>query len=341
MTRRGRWMALSSAMVVLIGGTAAFLVISGNAPALIRNVISDVVQHDPPACPLTGQPAPGGTVPARPALAIKVENLPAARPQAGLKQADIIYEEPVEAGITRFIAVFQCHESDRVGPVRSGRITDIGVLSQFGKPVFGFAGGANVVLKAIDASPIVDENVTVAPKAYMRDPSRLAPHNLYTSTGALRTAAKSKEGAPQPVFTYDRAVPGGARRTKTVHIPFSGYSDVYWHWQGGRWLRSHGTVPHTLENGDQVSAKNVVIQVVKTKQGQVSDVNGVVSPEVIPTGRGKAYVCRNGRVVQGTWSRPKVSDVTRFETRGGDQIPLSPGNTWVELVPTGIAVQTS
>jgi hypothetical protein len=334
-------MVIASTLVVLLGGTTAFLYVSGSAPALIRRAIDRVVHRDPPTCPLTGQAAPGGTVPDRPALAIKVENLPAARPQAGLKEADIVYEEPVEAGITRFVAVFQCRESGRVGPVRSGRITDIGILSQFGQPLFGFAGGANLVVKAIDASPVVDENVNVAPNAYERDPSRLPPHNLYTSTAGIRTAAKSKEPAPDAVFSYDRSVPDGARRAKTVHIPFSSYSDVFWRWQGGRWLRSHGTVPHTLENGDQVSAKNVVVQIVKTKQGQVSDVNGVVSPEVIPTGSGKAYVCRNGRVVQGTWSRQKVSDVTEFTTRGGDQIPLSPGNTWVELVPTDIAVQTS
>jgi hypothetical protein len=340
MKRRTRWVAVASTVVVVLGGTTVFLYASGNAPAVIRSVIDPLVHHDPPACPLTGEPAPGGKVPERPALAIKVENLPAARPQAGLDQADIVYEEPVEAGITRFIAVFQCHESHRVGPVRSGRITDIGVLAQYGKPIFGYAGGANLVVKAIESSPIVDESMPNAPKAYERDPNRLPPHNLYTSTEALRSAAKSKESAPDPVFTYDHSLPDGAKRAKTLHIPFSGYSDVYWKWQGGKWLRSHGTVPHTLENGDQVSAKNVVIQVVKTKQGPVSDVNGVVSPEVIPTGSGKATVCRNGHCIQGTWKRPKVSDLTVFEDRSGDQIPLQPGNTWVELVPAGIAVTT-
>jgi hypothetical protein len=270
-----------------------------------------------------------------------VENLPDARPQAGLKQADIVYEEPVEAGITRFIAVYQCRENDHVGPVRSGRITDIGVLTQFGRPLFGFAGGANLVVKAIDDSPVVDLNVEVAPQAYERDSSRLPPHNLYTGTGSLRSEVKASDGPPEPVFSYEREAPDGAKRAKELHVPFSAYSDVIWRWQGGRWLRWHGTVAHELETGDQVSAENVVIQMVKTKQGQVSDVNGVVSPEVVATGSGKALVCRNGRVIQATWSRPKISDVTRFEDRGGDEIPLSPGNTWVELVPTGIAVQTS
>jgi hypothetical protein len=340
MSRRTRWMTVTSGLVVVLVGASIALYASGNAPAVIRNVIAPIVHGDPPACPLTGAPAPGGGIPQRPALAIKVENLPAARPQAGLDQADIVYEEPVEAGITRFIAIYQCHESKRVGPVRSARVTDVGVLAQYGKPIFGYAGGANYVVKKVDAAPIVDVSMPDAPKAYVRDPNRLAPHNLYTSTLALRAAAKSKEGAPKPVFSYDRSLPDGAKRAKTLHIPFSGYSDVYWRWQRGHWLRWHGTVPHKLEDGHQVSAENVVIQVVKTKQGPVSDVNGVVSPEVVSTGSGKAWVCRNAHCIEGTWSRPKLSDVTAFKDRSGNEIPLSPGNTWVELVPTGIAVTT-
>ena len=68
-------------------------------------------------CPLTGQPVPGGgPVPQRPALAVKVDNYPAARPQSGLDKADVIYEEPVEGGITRYAAVFQCQEATLVGP---------------------------------------------------------------------------------------------------------------------------------------------------------------------------------------------------------------------------------
>ncbi|HWD72135.1 MAG TPA: DUF3048 domain-containing protein, partial [Actinomycetota bacterium] len=94
----------------------------------------------PPVCPLTGQPAPGGTVPNRPALAIKVENSPESRPPTGLDAADIVYEEAVEGGITRFLVVYQCQDAARVEPVRSARLEDIDILSQFGKPLFGDAG---------------------------------------------------------------------------------------------------------------------------------------------------------------------------------------------------------
>ena len=62
-------------------------------------------------CPLTGTPAPGNVVPQRPAVGVKIDNYSAARPQSGIDAADIVFEEPVEGGITRFNAVFQCQNS--------------------------------------------------------------------------------------------------------------------------------------------------------------------------------------------------------------------------------------
>src|SRR5205085_6609370 len=108
----------------------------------------------PAACPLSGKKPKGGHVPDRPALAVKVENVPAARPQTGLSWADIVYEEPVEAGITRFIAVYQCQDASRIEPVRSGRLTDPLILVQFGHPVFGYAGAVPAVVKAVRTAGI-------------------------------------------------------------------------------------------------------------------------------------------------------------------------------------------
>src|SRR5580704_18895149 len=108
----------------------------------------------PPACPLTGAPAPNGTVPQRPAMAVKIDNYPAGRPQSGLDKADIVYEEPVEGGITRFAAVFQCQDAGLIGPARSARNIDIGILGQLGNPLLAHVGGINPVLANINASPI-------------------------------------------------------------------------------------------------------------------------------------------------------------------------------------------
>jgi hypothetical protein len=345
LTRRGKVAAAAATVAILaVAAVGYFAVFPNRAPAFVQGAMSRVGLAEPPpppSCPLTSQPAPHGRVPDRPALAIKVENLPEARPQAGLDRADVVYEEPVEGGITRFIVVYQCHDAGRVGPVRSGRTTDPKVLVQFGRPVMGYAGGQAPVVRAIDRAGVIDMNYNIAISAYIRDDSRAAPHNLYTSTRALWKAAKAKEGAPVPVFAYDPELAGPSRKARTVHLPFSSYSDVFWKWSRTQaaWLRSHGTVPHLLEDGSQVQAANVVVMQVQVRSGPIVDAAGNHSPEVQLTGSGKAYVFRDGRMIVGRWDRPTLKDVTTFVTKAGAEIALAPGVTWVELLPDTLQVQ--
>jgi hypothetical protein len=346
LTRRGKVAAGASTVAVLaLAAVGYFVIFPNRAPAFVQDAMSRVGLAEPPPppqCPLTGEPAPHGQVPDRPALAIKVENLPDARPQAGLDRADVVYEEPVEGGITRFIVVYQCHSAGRVGPVRSGRTTDPKVLVQFGHPVMGYAGGQAPVVRAIDRAGVIDMNYDIAVSAYSRDDSRAAPHNLYTSARQLWKAAKSRDGAPAPVFSYDPEVAGPSRKARTVHLAFSSYSDVFWAWSRTQsaWLRSHGTVPHVLEDGTQVRAANVVVMQVEVSSGPIVDAAGNHSPEVELTGSGRAYVFRDGRMVIGRWERETLKDVTTFATKAGGQIALAPGVTWVELLPSTISVET-
>jgi len=333
MTRRGRLSSIVG-IVVIVGAVAVgALALGGKGPG---GLVDRFVHKNPPRCPLTGQIAPGGAVPNRPALAVKVENLPESRPQTGLNDADIVFEEPVEAGITRFIAVYQCSSASRIEPVRSARMEDADVVRQFGHALFAHAGGVPKVTDRLHAAHLVDLNFIKYASDFLRDPSRLAPHNLYTSTSGLWKHAPKKDGPPPVLFTYNRDKPTTARRVAWVHLPFSDYSDVYWRWsqKSAVWLRYHGTVPHTLSDGSQVRAKNVVVQVVKVTLSQITDVNGVNSPFAHVVGHGKAYVFRNGRMIVGRWSRSGLNETTTFTDRQGTVIPLMPGNTWVELYPS-------
>jgi hypothetical protein len=345
LTRRGKLAAAIGTVTVLaVLAVGFFVVFPDEAPAFIRTTMSKVglAEAAPPTCPLTGRAAPHDVVPDRPALAIKVENAPEARPQTGLNDADIVFEEPVEGGYTRFIAVYQCAESPRVGPVRSGRMTDPDVLVQFGRPALGYAGGVKAVKDSIAKAGLIDVNYIVASRAYTRDDARVAPHNLYTSTRALYKAARSHEGAPDPIFTYDPELTTRAKRVGTVHLPFSSVSDVYWAWNRKRsaWLRSHRTTPHETTDAGQVSATNVVILQVTVRPGHILDAAGNPSPVVTLTGSGRAYVLRDGRMIAGTWERKTLSDVTEVRAKDGSAIALAPGRTWVELLPSDIAVQT-
>ena len=310
----------------------------------------------PPACPLTGAPAPGGSIPQRPAFAVKMPNDPTGRPQTGLDKTDIVYEEPVEGGITRLIAIYQCADADRIEPVRSARFVDIDVLQQFGHPIFGHAGGIGPVLDAIKkATFIIDAEYSGTPYQgdYHRDSSRPAPQNLYTSTKEIYTTAGSSAGGPpsppSPVFTYltstatagvsstvSSTVSGGAPGA-TVHVPFSGPAyDVYWRWNAatGVYLRSYGTAPANLSSGAQISATNIVVEQVSVTPSQyVEDETGTKENLIGTVGTGTAIVCRQGACVQGTWNRPTLADMTRYLDPAGNQIPLAQGNTWVELEP--------
>lgn len=332
---------------IAAGAVAYFALFPQQAPAFVRSAMATVGIADPtpppppPAtCPLTGEEAPGGVVPGRPALAIKVENLPDARPQAGLQSADIVYEEPVEGGITRFIAVFQCAEVDRVGPVRSARAADPEVLSQFGVPVLAYSGAAPNVVRIVEDSDLVPLDETAGGDAFTRDPARASPHNLYVDTASLYRRAKAGRQAPAPVFRYAEGIDGRSRKVSAVHLPFSStYADVWWSWsrKRGVWLRSHGPEPHMAEEGDQVSATNVVVQVIDVTMPP----DGGLTPRLELTGSGRAYVFRDGRLIVGRWERDSLHGLTRFVARDGNEIVLAPGRTWVELFPSDLAVETS
>ena len=349
LSRRGRVLSALIVAVVLVGGGVVGLVAFGssNKPPLANGSNgspsnSPTTPATPPICPLSGLRA-SPAVPSRPALAVKVENLPIARPQTGLSWADIVYEEPVEAGITRFIAIYQCNDASRIEPVRSGRLTDPDILVQFGHPVFAYAGGVPEVVAKVALRGIIDVNFNRAINAYHRDPNRPQPHNVYTSTRELYAAAHTRQGPPPPMFTYAIRPPAGAKKVSVVHVPFSGYSDVFWRWSGSKkaWLRFHGGVPHTLSDGTQVSARNVVVQMVRVTLTDITDANGVPSPYVVSVGSGPAYIFRNGRVIGGKWIRPTLHDITKFVDQQGNVIPLMPGNTWIELVPNSIKVRFS
>jgi hypothetical protein len=340
-TRRGLFTSALALMLVAAVVVGAVVFLGGKAGiGPLADAVGPKTPPPPPVCPLTGEQR---RVPNRPALAVKVENIPSVRPQVGLSHADIIYEEPVEAGITRFIVVYQCEDSDKVEPIRSARLTDPSILRQFGQPVFAYAGGVPQVVSAVKKAGLIDVNFVKAASAYHRDPARPAPHDLYASTADLYLAAGSPQGAPDPVFTYSSDRPTKARRVHDVHLPFSSSSDVHWRWSTGKrlWLRSHGDVPHTYSDGTRVGAKNVVVQVVKLRDTGITDVNGVVSPEVVATGTGSAFVFRNGRMIKGTWVRESSDDITKFLDSKGKEIPLDPGNTWVELLPNTVSVSTS
>jgi hypothetical protein len=293
-------------------------------------------------CPLTGQPASTGSVPQRPALAVKVDNYTQARPQSGLDKADIVFEESVEGGITRYVAVFQCQNAAEVGPIRSARNIDIGILGEFGRPFLVNMGGINPVLANIAASSIIENDLRVDSSVVQNPPGRFAPFDTYATTSALWGLHPAQRTPPAPVFNFSNTVPTGTPAS-SIAIPFSGNSNVVWNYDPAteQYLRSFGSTPDLLSDGVQNSAANVIVQVVQITYGPwlENDAGGLeVQANLYQGASGPAEIFRNGVEVTGTWQRDALGQPTQFISSTGIPIPLQSGRTWVELLPSAIAV---
>jgi hypothetical protein len=339
--------ALVSAAVVLAATGVAFALTAGTKPTgpatTPSSTIPSTASASSTSCPLSGLPAPEGKVPQRPALAIKIDNYPAARPQSGLGQADIVFEEPVEGGITRLVAVFQCQNADLVGPIRSARAVDAPILDQLSKPIFIHVVGIPPVLSLVKAADLFDEPLLARGPVVQNPRGRYAPYDTYVSAAAGWQLQPTDTAPPAPIFTYSSTTPEGTPVT-SLHIPYSQSSNVTWTWYpgSGNWLLSYSGVPATIAEGGQIAVPNVVVQTVQVTYGPwVENSEGALEVQCQLTGSGPLEVFRNGLEMTGTWRRSSLEAPTRLVASNGSTIALQPGETWVELVPSTIAVTTT
>jgi hypothetical protein len=317
-----------------------------DAAAKVRATTTTTTAPPAPTCPLTGTPAPAGGIPQRPALAVKIDNYPDARPQTGMDKADVIFEEPVEGGITRYVAVFQCQDAALVGPIRSARNIDIGILGQLGTPLLVHVGGIDPVLANIAASPLISVSPGDGGVVEINPAGRYAPYDTYSTTASIWGAHASMTTPPQPLFSYSSSPPAGTP-VSTMNVDFSGTSDVTWKYDPAisAFQRFYnGTTPDTLADGVQNTAANVVVQYVHITLGPwVENSEGAleVQANLYTAASGNAEIFRGGVAIPGTWSRAALGSPTKFVTTSGAPIALQPGQTWVELVPDTITVTTT
>jgi hypothetical protein len=282
-----------------------------------------------PVAPFTGLPDPTGASQKRSSLAVKVENTPEARPQSGIGEADVVYEEVVEGGITRFWAVFNTSAPENIGPVRSVRLMDPNIVSPLGG-VIAFSGGTPDNVALIRATPTVQVDENNAGDAFFREPSRFAPHNLYAVSAKLWERG-GQPVPPRPLFQYlgkDEVFSGEG--IDQFRIGFqSGYDPTYtWDPAAKAWKRSYGTVPFADVSGTQVAPANVIVQFVNYPAGSEGQL----------IGEGDAWVFSDNKLIRGRWSKPNAETATQFTYGLGAPIKLTPGKTWVSLAEAGSAV---
>lgn len=346
---------LSMATVVLLSGCGGKQQAESVPAPVVEAPIEQPVEvpqengSSPYKAPLTGLPLEASLT-QRP-LAVMINNAPAARPQSGLGQADMVYEVLAEGGITRLIGIFQSQSGiEKIGPIRSIRPYLINLGESYGG-VLVHAGGSPEAYSIIQKQGKQDmDEIGNAGSYFWRDKERKAPHNLYSSDEKLREgAAKLNYGndvkVPQYSFyTEPVAASGdgdGAEGTAPVEVvsgepgekveikflldsyvvayEYDGSTNTYKRWVNGS--------PHVdLNDNVQLEAANVIVLGADHK---VLDDVGRLAVNV-ETG-GKAMLFQRGEVIEGQWVRA-AGDAIRF-VKDGKEVPLVPGTTYFNIVP--------
>ena len=271
-----------------------------------------------------------------PVLVVKIDDTTQAHPQVGLEDADVVYIEQVEGGLTRLAAIFSSIIPQRIGPVRSARISDIDILSQFGRVAFAYSGGQRKLLPVIAAANLQDLGAQrQSPTIFTTDPNRIPPYAMILRADLLMEKIVANnyqiDSAKDVGYKFGELPEGGAPTEKGVmHWPAANYSAT-WSKEESRWLLSHNNSINYAESGVVLGPTTFVIQMVSIIPSEYKDKVGGVTPLSQTVGTGKAYVLRNGQRFVTTWNRPSAEAGTTFTFSDGTIMNFDPGQIWIAL----------
>ena len=281
--------------------------------------------------PFTGQSA---SIPANlPAVIVKVSNNSSTSRAnlIGLDQADIVFEEPVEARATRFFSIFHSSLPENVGPVRSGRTTDIELASNLNNPVLGYSGSNPGIARQLNHAASIGfltpfPNTDRSP--FIRDPRYFSPENLFVSPAGLGACGSAN---PTAIFSYGANNSGTASAVSSVS--FDARSPFSFAWNGSSWTRSQNGTQHVTREGAALAPDNVVVLFVPFSASTVDP----LSVDAKTVGSGDAWILRDGTITVGSYNRGSNPAPYTLTDGNGQAINLRAGQTWVVLAPEGSA----
>ena len=307
--------------------------------------------------PLTQLPGPDDAA-SQPVLAIKVENDPMVRPQYGIDAADLVVEELVEGGMTRFVAFYQSTIPDEIGPIRSARHVDASIISPLAD-YFVYSGASGVTRNYFGQNiPAEVIPVNEGGDGMHRTKYYPAPHNVYlypmevigsnkakvsetaglfvrpvasatTTESSSPSASPSGSASPTSIITAGESV-------NSVRLQFAKANKPGWTWDAAKsvWVRDDGSKPHMAKSGNQISAANLVVLRVTTTDAGYRDPAGGFVPRTVLEGTGAGFAVVGDKKIAVTWSKPDVKSPITLTDAAGAVVGLLPGVTWVELIPT-------
>jgi Protein of unknown function (DUF3048) N-terminal domain/Protein of unknown function (DUF3048) C-terminal domain len=332
--------ALFGALVIALGSLSACGGGGGNPSSGAAKATANKKKEGPPVWPLTGVADPARDAEKRCGVTVKIDNTSASLPKYGVEQADVVYEEVVEGGLTRLAAIFHSQAPQKVGSVRSVRKTDQSIVTPIGG-VFAYSGGAAYAIESINTAPVVQLDENHAGSAMFREHRQTAPEfTLYANVEQLYTKCGDQK-PPPAVFSYRAAKTRAAGDPVTkLRVGFLAGLAAEWTWDkpSGTWTRYVFDSQET-PTGAPLAPKNVVVMFVNYVGGDPNYYN--IGAEAQLVGEGDLQVYTAGKVIKGRWKRPDRAQAAQLFDAAGKEIKLTPGQTWVELPEVGYAVDVT
>ena len=295
------------------------------------STITNIFADKKPTSVLSGREGVDGQL-----LAVKIDDTNMAHPQIGLEVADVVYIEQVEGGLTRLAAIFSTVIPSRIGPVRSARISDIDILSQYGRVAFAYSGAQRKLLPVIQSANLEDLGAQhESSKIYTTDPTRVQPYAMVLRADLLMQKISeeklSVDTAKNVGFVFGDLPEGGSPIQKVVmNWPAATYS-AQWSTEESRWLLSHNNKLNLADSGVVLGPTTLVIQIVEISPSEYGDKFGGVTPLSKTVGSGRAYILRDGQMFATTWNRAFPDSGTTFNLPDGSAMNFAPGQVWVAL----------
>ncbi|MBD3913002.1 DUF3048 domain-containing protein [Nocardioides hwasunensis] len=278
---------------------------------------------EPTYWPLTGLERTG-KAPNHPVIVTKVDNTSSSAPQIGLGQADLVVEELVEGGYTRLAAFYYQKVPKNIGPVRSMRASDIGIVPEGATVVT--SGAAQVTINRINAAGI--PWITEGDPGVYRETSRSAPYNLFARLSEIAKGLKAPQDDPPPYLPWgtEEDLPRGGMAS-TLTADFGAHSTT-WQYEGGGYVNTNSYAAE----GDRFPADSVLVMRVEVGDAGYRDPAGYPVPETKFEGKGAALLFHGGRVIRGTWTKDGHTGAIQLSNKDGE-LTVPAGHVWVELVP--------
>ena len=271
--------------------------------------------------------------------AVMVENHYDARPLSGLEDADMVFEFPVEGGITRFMAIFNSSSTaQKIGPVRSARPYYVEYARSL-DAVYAHVGGSPEALNRISGLYKFKNLDEMANEHYFwRDKNRYPPHNAYTKISLLNKAVHNKNWAinHQPKFwsfIFNNEQESSSTSTtkleaNKIKILYGGSYNVEWHYdfQDKDYVRYQGRALQRSADKNLIKFKNIIILFTSQK---VLDKKGRLQIPV--NGQGKALIINNGHRQLASWHK-KSGEFVYFLDEDNNEIKFPSGKTWLSFI---------